>query len=86
MSKLSKALERLCREPTPVNVKWDDLANILTSLGYEELNGRGSRKKFFHREKNLLIVCHKPHPSPDVDKGCIADVVKHLKDNKFVKP
>ncbi|MEO5607547.1 MAG: type II toxin-antitoxin system HicA family toxin [Polaromonas sp.] len=85
MSKQSKALERLRREPTPSNFKWDDLASLLCSLGYTEINGAGSRKKFFHAEKNALISCHKPHPNPDVDKGCIVDVVKHLKDHKFIK-
>lgn len=84
MSKQSKALEKLCREPTPANFKWVELAGLLSSLGYEELSGSGSRKKFFHREKDLLIACHKPHPNPDVDKGCIVDVVKHLRENKFI--
>lgn len=85
MSKLSKALEKLCREPTPANFKWDELAGLLVALGYVEINGSGSRKKFFHKEKNALISCHKPHPNPDVDKGCISDIVKHLRENGFIR-
>lgn len=84
MSKQSKALEKLCREPTPANFKWEELVGLLVSLDYQELNGSGSRKKFFHKEKNALIICHKPHPNPDVDKGCIADIVKHLREHKFI--
>lgn len=84
MSKQAKALERLCQEPTPSNFKWDDLKSLLISLGYKEINGSGSRKKFFHAEKNALINCHKPHPNPDVDKGCISDIVNHLRDNQFI--
>lgn len=85
MSKQSKALEKLCQEPTPSNYKWDDLKSLLLSLGYAEVKGAGSRRKFFHKEKNALISCHQPHPNPDVDKGCISDIVKHLKDHQFIK-
>lgn len=84
MSKQSKALAKLCREPTPANYKWTELVGLLTSLGYIEINADGSRKKFFHKETKALILCHKPHPSPDVDKGCIADIVKHLRENGII--
>lgn len=84
MSKQNKAIEKLCREPTPANFKWVELVGLLTSLGYAEISGNGSRKKFFHKEKNVLISCHKPHPSPDVDKGCIVDIVKHLRENRLI--
>jgi predicted RNA binding protein YcfA (HicA-like mRNA interferase family) len=84
MSKLEKALERLCREPTPADLKWSELVSVLISLGYKEINGNGSRKKFFNEDKNALICCHRPHPNPEVDKGCIVDVVKHLRDHKLI--
>ncbi|WP_404826823.1 hypothetical protein [Ferribacterium limneticum] len=48
------------------------------------LKGSGSRRKFFHRGKNALIICHEPHPSPNVDKSCIADVIEHLKTHQFI--
>lgn len=67
------------RKPTPADVKWDDMKAALEWLGYKTLNNDGSRRKFFHKEKDALIICHCPHPSPDVDKGCIDDVVEHLR-------
>lgn len=84
MTKHEKALAKLTATPTPASVKWDELKSVLEHLGYTMLTGSGSRRKFFHSEKNVLIICHAPHPSPDVDKGCIADVVEHLKSNGFI--
>lgn len=84
MTKHQKALAKLMISPTPANIKWEELKGILEHLGYTMLSGGGSRRKFFHARKNVLIICHAPHPSPDVDKGCIADVVEHLKRNGFI--
>ena len=84
MAKQEKALARLMASPTAANVKWNELRSVLEHLGYTMLRGSGSRRKFFHAEKNDLIICHAPHPSPDVDKACIADVVEHLKSNDFI--
>ncbi len=84
MTKQQKALAKLTALPTPVNIKWDELKSVLEHLGYTMLTGDGSRRKFFHAGKNDVIICHVPHPSPDVDKGCVADVVEHLKSNGFI--
>ena len=84
MSKHQKALERLCASPPPANFKWADLRAILEHLGYDMLKNTGSRRKFVHRETKAIISCHEPHPSPDVDKGCIADVVEHLRRNGLI--
>ena len=88
MSKHEKNLARLSATPIPANIKWDELTGVLKHLGYTILkSGKsgGSRRRFYHREKDALIHCHEPHPSPDVDKGCIADVVEHLKTYGFIK-
>lgn len=85
MSKHRKALEKLCSTPPPANFKWVDLKGVLEHLGYEMLTNSGSRRKFYHKEKDVLIICHQPHPAPNVDKGCIRDVVSHLKTNGFIE-
>lgn len=84
MSKHQKTLERLCAIPTPADIKWNELKGALESLGYELLKGSGSRRKFYHPQKKALIICHQPHPSPEVDKGCVADIAQHLKDRGFI--
>lgn len=85
MSKHQKNLIKLCATPTPADIKWDELTGVLKYLGYELGKGSGSRRKFYHKGKDALIICHQPHPSPDVDKGCIADVVEHLRTYKFIE-
>lgn len=84
MSKHQKSLERLCANPPASNIKWQELKGVLEHLGYTLLKNSGSRRKFFHPEKKALIICHQPHPSPNVDKGCVADVIEHLKINGFI--
>lgn len=88
MSKHEKNLQRLSVTPVPAQIKWDELVGVLKYLGYKQLKtgqSGGSRRKFYHEEKDDLISCHEPHPSPDVDKGCIADVVEHLTAHGFIK-
>lgn len=63
----------------PSDVRWDELKAVLEHLGYRTIAGSGSRRKFYNKERNALIVCHQPHPTPHVDKGCIAGVAAHLK-------
>lgn len=85
MSKHEKVFAKLLASPTPSNSKWDELVTVLRHLGYKQLNNSGSRRKFYNRDKDLLIICHQPHPRSEVDKGCIADVVDHLKTNGLLQ-
>lgn len=84
MSKHDKALAKLSSNPPASDLKWDELRAVLEHLGYKMLKGSGSRRKFYHEEKKALIICHQPHPTPSVDKGCIADVTAHLKTHGFI--
>ncbi len=85
MTRRSKALDKLAATPPPANFKWADLVSVLGYLGFEMITNSGSRRKFFHREKDVLIICHQPHPSPNVNKGCIAAVVEALRNNGFLQ-
>lgn len=85
MSKYQKALSRLCSSPPPSDLRWSELVAVLEGLGYQMLKNSGSRRKFFHSGKGALIICHEPHPSPSVDKGCIVNVVEHLRAYGFVE-
>lgn len=84
MSKHQKFLVKLSALPVPPNIKWVDLQSTLKHLGFQLLKNSGSRRKFFHPGTEALITCHQPHPSPDVDKGCVADVVEKLKIYGFI--
>lgn len=84
MTKHKKILQKLCAKSIPANIKWNELKGMLENLGYVLIKGSGSRRKFYHKGKDALISCHEPHPTPDVDKGCIADIVEHLKSYGFI--
>ena len=79
MSKHDKFRARLCGRPPPADVRWPELRGFLEHLGFEVLKGSGSRRKFFHREKDVLIILHEPHPQPTVDKVYVVRVVETLK-------
>ncbi|MGR9117410.1 MAG: type II toxin-antitoxin system HicA family toxin [Gammaproteobacteria bacterium] len=53
-------------------------------LGYEEIKNNGSRRKFFNKEKKLVINLHQPHPGNIVKKCYVEQVVDHLKSNGLI--
>lgn len=76
-----RLLDAIRSKPPPANVKWDELVAALKSIGFRVLNRSGSRRQFYHPGCGRAISCHQPHPSPDVDKGCLADIGQFLNDN-----
>lgn len=52
MSKFEKALDRLKKKPK--DFTWKELQTIMFHLGYEEIKGGGSRRKFINRKTNVL--------------------------------
>jgi len=86
MSRNQKIIDKLKAKTPASDIKWAQLKGILESFGYVmHKSGASSSRKFYHKEKRALICCHQPHPTPCVDKGCIADVVNHLKEYGFLK-
>lgn len=84
MSKSQKLIDKLQSVPTPSDIRWSELTNILSSFGYELLKGKGSRRKFYNKTIDRLICCHEPHKPECVDKGCVDDVVEHLRENGLI--
>lgn len=78
MSRHKRIAAKIQSHPVPSDIKWTELVSFLEHLGYRQLKGSGSRRKFYHQGKDALFSCHQPHPSPCVDKGCVADIVEHL--------
>ncbi len=70
--KQRSTLEQLFKTPVPQGIKWADIESLINALGGEIKEGRGSRCKFL---LNKSIACfHRPHPSPDTDKGAVESV------------
>jgi len=59
VSKIKKALAKIQSKPT--NFTWNDLVRIMLYFGYQQLEGSGSRVKFYHQKKDTLLNIHKPH-------------------------
>ncbi len=76
-------LQKLFDRPVNANIKWSDIESLFVALGAEISEREGSRigVKLFGENR----VFHRPHPSPDTDKGAVATVREWLKANG-VKP
>jgi len=73
-------LEPIFKRPVSGNVKWCDIEGLLLSLGATLEEAEGSRITV--RLFGTVRVFHRPHPSPDTDKGAVASVRKWLEDNE----
>lgn len=72
MTKSGKRLEKFkaCAGPFP----WKDLVQVLGSLGFDEIQGSGSRVKFRSPELDLDINLHKPHPGNEVKAYAVRQI------------
>ncbi len=77
--KQQKTLEQIFRRPTSGSIKWNDIESLLMGLGAELSEREGSRLgvRLFGERR----VFHRPHPSPDTDKGAVTSLRQWLKDN-----
>jgi len=81
--KHSKVLELIYSRPVSGNIKWRDIVALFISLGAETIEREGSRIEVYLF--GVVKVFHRPHPSPDTDKGAVAAIRKWLEENG-VKP
>ncbi|MBI5591820.1 MAG: type II toxin-antitoxin system HicA family toxin [Deltaproteobacteria bacterium] len=81
--KFHKILELIFARPTSANVKWLDIEALFRDIGAEISEREGSRVgvKLFGERR----VFHRPHPSPNTDKGALESVRRWLNDHG-VKP
>lgn len=73
-------MERIFARPTSGNIRWNDIESLYISLGAELSEREGSRIGV--RLFGEIKVFHRPHPSPDTDKGAVASIRKWLEDNE----
>lgn len=78
MSKHEKLLNRLQTKPTDFG--WNELERLLSSLGYEQEKGDGSRRKFIHSESKVVISLHQPHPSNVLKQYQVKEILAHMKE------
>ncbi len=81
--KSRKILELIFARPASANVKWSDIEALFTDIGAEISEREGSRigVKLFGERR----VFHRPHPSPNTDKGALESIRRWLSEHE-VKP
>ncbi len=74
--KQQRTLELIFARPTSGNVPWRNIEALFVELGAEVSEREGSRVAVILFEE--VRVFHRPHPSPDTDKGAVASIRKWL--------
>jgi hypothetical protein len=78
--KHKKTLEAIFAHPVSGNIQWRDIEALLAELGAEISEREGSRIAIVLFDE--VRVFHRPHPSPDTNKGAVASIRKWLNDNE----
>ncbi len=76
MSKHDRTLAAIQAEPVRANIKWADIESLLDHLGAEIAEGSGSRIRV--ALNGVKMSFHRPHPSPDTNKGAVRSVRRFL--------
>jgi hypothetical protein len=71
-----RTLEAIYARPAPANIQWRDIQALFVDLGAEITEREGSRVGVFLFGE--VRVFHRPHPSPDTDKGAVASIRRWL--------
>jgi len=81
--KSSNTLALIFARPVSGSIKWRDIESLFVDMGAQVSEREGSRigVKLFGEVR----VFHRPHPSPDTDKGAVESIRKWLEKNG-VKP
>lgn len=81
MSNIEKLIARF--KTTPKDFTWDELARLLNHLGYEQLTGSGSRRKFVCEDRQPIIL-HQPHPKKILKMYQINQIYDTLNEEQLI--
>jgi HicA toxin of bacterial toxin-antitoxin, len=75
-----KTLEAIFAHPVSGNIQWRDIEALFMELGADISEREGSRVAVVLFSE--VRVFHRPHPSPNTDKGAVVSIRKWLNDNE----
>ena len=78
--KHQKTLELIFSRPVNGSILWSNIEALFKSLGAEISERAGSRVAVLLFGE--VRVFHRPHPSPDTDKGAVVSIRKWLEENE----
>jgi hypothetical protein len=80
--KHQRTLSAIFAHPTSANIQWKDIEALFRELGAEVSEREGSRVAVVLFSE--VRVFHRPHPSPNTDKGAVASIRKWLEQHGAV--
>ena len=80
MSKKDKLIKKFLETPPKRDLTFSELKTLLLSCGFIKIDGAGSAVKFYHKEQDVLINLHKPHPSEILKVYLIKQIQVKLKE------
>ena len=83
MSQLEKSILKLKSQPK--DWTWRETQTLLRRLGYKELQGSGSRVKFYCESNDHVIILHKPHPGNILKVYMVNQLLETLIEKGFIK-
>ena len=75
-NKHSKLLQLIFKRPVSANVQWREVEAFLKEQGAVIMERGGSRVAI--RIGDRVLYHHRPHPSPNMDKGAVAALRDYL--------
>jgi hypothetical protein len=72
-------LEQIFARPVSGTIRWSEIEALFIALGAEISEREGSRIGVFLFGQ--VRVFHRPHPTPETDKGAVASIRKWLEEN-----
>ena len=81
--KHQRTLEQIFHRPISGNISWSEIESLFGALGADVTERAGSRVAVVLFGE--VRVFHRPHPSPNTDKGAVASIRKWFELNE-VKP
>jgi predicted RNA binding protein YcfA (HicA-like mRNA interferase family) len=79
MAKRDKLFDRFMKTPALKDLTFNELETLLANLGFEKIDGSGSRVKFVNKASGLIVSLHKPHPSNILKEYIIKQIQEVLK-------
>jgi hypothetical protein len=76
MGRHDKTLAAIFETPVRSDIRWTDIEAMLTSIGAELSEGRGSRVR--NALNGVRAVFHRPHPQKETDKGSVRSMKRFL--------
>jgi hypothetical protein len=71
-----RTLKAIFTDPVPANILWADIEKLLSALGAELSEGRGSRVRIYLN--GVRAVFHRPHPRKETDRGAVRSMRRFL--------